>query len=238
MSTPHNAAQAGQIAPVVLMPGDPLRAAYIAQNFLENPVEFNHIRNMYGYTGEYKGKRISVMGSGMGMPSMGIYSYELYKFYDVQAIIRIGSAGGYTKDLHVFDLMLTKASWSTSTYAKSMSGDENNVQYPSPKLNALILKQAALHDIPLKEVILHSSDVFYAQKDTDQKDAIAYGCSAVEMESFALFANAKALGKQAACLATVSDSFVYDEIASAKERETCMNAMIELALESAAAFEE
>ena len=115
MPTPHNQAQTGEIAKVVLMPGDPLRAKYIAETFLENPVLFNTVRNMYGYTGTYKGKKLSVMGSGMGMPSIGIYSYELFRFYDVDYIIRIGSAGAYTDQLHLFDLVLADSAWSESS---------------------------------------------------------------------------------------------------------------------------
>ncbi|MGN1344047.1 MAG: purine nucleoside phosphorylase DeoD-type, partial [Traorella sp.] len=135
MTTAHNSAKPTEIAKTVLMPGDPLRAKYIAETFLENPVQFNSIRNMFGYTGTYKGKRVSVMGSGMGMPSIGIYSYELFKFYGVDNIIRVGSAGTYTTDLDLYDVVLGKDSWSDSTYAKVLNGFEGNVLYPSESLN-------------------------------------------------------------------------------------------------------
>lgn len=128
MSTPHNAAQNGEIAKTVLMPGDPLRAKYIAETYLENPTQFNTVRNMFGYTGTYKGKEVSVMGSGMGMPSIGIYSYELYKNYGVENIIRIGSAGAYTDKLNLFDVVLADSAWSESTYAYVQSGVEGDIQ--------------------------------------------------------------------------------------------------------------
>ena len=140
MSTPHNAANAGDIAKVVLMPGDPLRAKFIAETYLENPVQFNTVRNMFGYTGTYKGVRVSVMGSGMGMPSIGIYSYELFKFYGVEAIIRIGSAGAYTDKLDLFDLVLADGAWSESTFAKAQAAVDGDIQYPSEELNAAIRK--------------------------------------------------------------------------------------------------
>ena len=139
MSTPHNSAVKGEIAKTVLMPGDPLRAKFIAETFLEDVVQFNTVRNMFGYTGTYKGKKISVMGSGMGMPSIGIYSYELYSQYDVENIIRIGSAGAYVKELKLFDVVLANGAYSESTYAKTQNGYEKDVIYPSEKLNKKIL---------------------------------------------------------------------------------------------------
>ena len=135
MSTPHNKAKKGEIAKTVLMPGDPLRAKFIADNYLENVKMFNDVRNMYGYTGTYKGKEVSVMGSGMGMPSIGIYSYELYSQYDVENIIRIGSAGAYTTDLNLYDVVLAKNAYSESSFAKVQSGYESNITYPDDQLN-------------------------------------------------------------------------------------------------------
>lgn len=233
MTTPHNNAQKGDIARTVLMPGDPLRAKYIAEIFLEDVTCFNDVRNMLGYTGTYKGKKISVMGSGMGMPSIGIYSYELYKFYDVENIIRIGSCGGYTKKLHALDVVLADSCWSESTFALTQCNDEKMIQQPSLELNKKIIEKAKELDIDLKLTRLHSSDVFYHEDDSAQKDAISAGCDAVEMESFALFSNANVLGKKAACLCTVSDSFVYDENLSSKDRETSFDQMMKLALETA-----
>ena len=188
MSTPHNAAKSGEIAKTVLMPGDPLRAKFIAETYLENPVQFNTVRNMFGYTGTYKGHKVSVMGSGMGMPSIGIYSYELYKFYGVENIIRIGSAGAYTDKLNLFDIVLADSAWSESSFAKAQAGDENDTKH---------------------------------------------NCVCVEMESFALFHNAKVLGKNAACILTISDSLVTHEATTAEERQLSFNNMMEVALESA-----
>lgn len=233
MSTPHNSAKPGEIAKTVLMPGDPLRAKFIAENFLENPVQFNSVRNMLGYTGTYKGKKVSVMGSGMGMPSIGIYSYELYKFYDVENIIRIGSAGAYSPELDLFDTILAKDCWSETTFAKVQSGDESDIQTPSPELNQKIIDAAKKLDIPLTLGRIHSSDVFYHEDDSTDDFYKNHGCDVVEMESFALFHNAKVLGKHAACLITVSDSFVTHKETTAEERQTSFTSMMKIALEAA-----
>ena len=235
MSTAHNNANLGDIAKTVLMPGDPLRAKHIAETYLTDFVQFNAVRGMYGYTGDYKGKRISVMASGMGMPSMGIYSYELFKEYGVENIIRIGSAGAYTKDLHLFDLVLADSCWSESTFALAQAGIEGNIQYPSQDLNETIKQAAAKLEIPVLEKRIHSSDVFYHEANVpDHNDFYQeHGCVCVEMESYALFHNAKILGKNAACLLTISDSLVTDEHASAMERQTSFSQMMEVALEAA-----
>ena len=205
MSTAHNKASLEDVAKVVLMPGDPLRAKLIAENFLENPVLFNDVRGMLGYTGTYKGKRVSVMGSGMGMASMGIYSYELFKFYDVDAIIRVGSTGSYSERL------------------------------PMKSVNKLIESVSQEVSIPVVKTNTHSSDVFYYEGDLEQPEKMVEEQDAlcVEMESFALFHNAKVLNKKAACLLTVSDSLSTNEHLSADERQTSFNEMITLALESA-----
>ena len=235
MPTAHNNANLGDIAKTVLMPGDPLRAQHIAQTYLTDFVQFNSVRGMYGYTGDYKGKRISVMASGMGMPSMGIYSYELFKEYGVENIIRIGSAGAYTKELHLFDLVLAESCWSESTFALAQAGQEGNIQYPSQDLNETIKEAAAKLNIPVLEKRIHSSDVFYHEANVpDHNDFYQeHGCVCVEMESYALFHNAKILGKNAACLLTISDSLVTDEHASAMERQTSFSQMMEVALEAA-----
>lgn len=234
MATPHNQGEKGDIARTVLMPGDPLRAKYIAEHYLEDVHQFNTVRNMFGFTGTYKGKRISVMGSGMGMPSIGIYSYELYTMYDVENIIRVGSAGAYCDELDVLDLVLADSAWSESTFAKVQGGVEADVQYPTLALNQAISDTAAKLGFPLKQCRIHSSDVFYHEDNvadyrTFYKD---HHCKCVEMESFALFHNARILGKQAACLLTISDSFINHKALSAKERETSFDAMIRLALET------
>ncbi|MBB5183382.1 purine-nucleoside phosphorylase [Catenisphaera adipataccumulans] len=230
--TPHNQAQPGEIAPIVLMPGDPLRAKYIAEHYLDDAVCFNTVRNMFGYTGTYKGTRISVMGSGMGMPSIGIYSYELYTTYHVEAIIRIGSCGAYSPDLHTFDILAADSCWSPSTYAQAQSGDTRDIQYPDQNLLHTIEMTAQQLNIPLHIGRLHSSDVFYYEEGINN-GAAEHNCMAVEMESFALFHNADITHKKAACLCTVSDSFVYDEDTTPQQRETSFQDMMKLALEAA-----
>lgn len=234
MSTPHNQADQSQIAKTVLMPGDPLRAKFIADHFLENVVCFNTVRNMYGYTGTYQGKRISVMGSGMGMPSIGIYSYELFKFYDVDRIIRIGSAGAYSSDLKLFDVMLVKECWSESSYAKTLDGYSGHLIKSSAVLNRAIVRAAKKTAIPLVEGRVHSSDVFYRVKPLDREWILQKKqCLAVEMESFALFHNARVLGKQASCLLTISDSLVTHEVTTAEQREKAFTNMMKIALQLA-----
>ena len=208
MATPHNQANKGEIAKTVLMPGDPLRAKYLADTYLENVRQFNATRNMLGYTGTYKGKEVSIMGSGMGMPSIGIYSYELYHFYDVENIIRIGSCGGYTKDLHLRDIVIVQGA---CTKAVNLARE----------------KKVAFH---VGNVV--TSDIFYhATNQTDQW--VKMGCLAAEMESYALFCNAAYAGKKALTLLTVSDSLVLAEETTAEEREKTFTAMMEIALEIA-----
>lgn len=233
MSTPHNMANIGDIAKVVLMPGDPLRAKYIAETYLDDVVQFNNVRNMFGYTGTYKGKKVSVMGSGMGMPSIGIYSFELFSQYGVEAIIRIGSAGSYREDYEIYDVVLASGAYSESNYAKVLTGNEASITYPSAELNDLIKATAEELDLDLKEGVIHSSDIFYHIDEAYKKGIEDNDCVAVEMESFALFENAKALNKKAACLLTISDSLVTHEETTAEERQTSFNKMITIALESA-----
>lgn len=233
MPTPHNNAEKKDIAKSVLMPGDPLRAKFIAEHFLENPVLVNSVRGINGYTGTYNGKPVTVMASGMGMPSIGIYSYELYKEYDVENIIRIGSAGGYSPDLDLYDVVLATGAYSESSYAKTQCGNTDDVQTPSASLNEKIEKAAKELSIPLHEGIIHSSDVFYRESTEYLKDVTEnHHCLAVEMESFALFSNAKVLGKNAACLLTISDSFVSHKETTPEERETSFTQMMKLALET------
>ncbi len=235
MSTPHISAKKSEIAPVVLMPGDPLRAKTIADTYLDNVIQFNTVRNMFGYTGTYKGKAISVMGSGMGMASIGIYSYELFKMYEVDTIIRIGSCGAYTDELDLYDVILATESYSESTYASVQSGtDQPAVLTPSERLNASLETAADALNIPLKKGRIHSSDVFYRatenHHDTLYKE---HGVIAVEMESYALFHNANVLNKHAACLLTVSDSLVTHEATTPEERQNAFTQMMEVALSQA-----
>ena len=221
------------IAKTVLMPGDPLRAKYIADTFLTDVVQINQTRNMWGYTGYFGKKKVTVMGSGMGMASIGIYSYELFAFYGVENIIRIGSCGSYTEDLNVYDVVLVEKAWSESSYAKTMGVTNSKTITPSKSLNNRLIKSAAKLNIKIHPSTIHSSDVFYRLKSEQYKEIQAkYGVSAVEMESFALFANAKALNKKAACLLTVSDSLVKQEATSAKERQEAFTKMMEIALHS------
>lgn len=234
MATPHIGAERGQFAKTVLMPGDPLRAKFIAETFLENPELVTSVRNVLGYTGTYHGKPVSVMASGMGMPSIGIYSYELFKEYDVENIIRIGSAGGYSPDLHLYDIVLATGAYSESSFALTQNGKEDkHLLLPSFVLNEKLRATANRLGKTIHEGIIHSSDVFYRQSSDYLKDITeVQKCIAVEMESFALFHNANVLGKNAACLLTISDSFVHPEITTAEERERSFTGMMEIALES------
>ena len=228
MSTPHNKAEKGQIAKTVIMPGDPRRSKFITDTFLENPVLVNDVRGVQGY---YQGKPVTVMASGMGMPSIGIYSYELYKEYDVENIIRVGSAGSYIPELKIFDVVLATGAWSESSFAYTQSGDTDKIQAASEQLNEAIRKSAAEQGIKLYEGIIHSSDVFYRESSDYLKEVVDINhCCCVEMESFALFHNAKVLGKNAACLLTISDSFVAPEITTPEEREQKFTDMMKVAL--------
>ena len=235
MSTPHIAAEMGDFAKTVLMPGDPLRAQFIAETFLQDVRQVTGVRGMLGFTGTYEGRPISVMGSGMGMPSIGIYSYELFKFYGVENIIRIGSAGSYTDKARLFDVVLASGAVSESSYARTQSGFEGHITFPSRELNEKLRASAEKLGIRLIEGNIHSSDVFYRQP-SDAKPTYweklrdEQGCLCVEMESFALFANAQVLGKQAACLLTISDSFVSPEITTAEQRQKSFTDMMKVAL--------
>ena len=230
--TPHiGLKEHGVIADTVLMPGDPLRAKFIAETYLEDVVQFNTVRNMFGYTGTYKGKKISVMGSGMGMPSIGIYSYELFSFYNVEKIIRIGSCGAYTADLKLYDTILVTDAYSESTFAQAMGLCNDNVLKANEELNNELRAAAKELNKPLVEGRIHSSDVFYhLTSDYLKQVTDEFGCLAVEMESFALFANAQALNKKAACLLTVSDSLVTHEATTSEERQLAFTNMMEIAL--------
>ena len=232
MATPHNQAKVGEIAKNVLMPGDPLRAKFIAETFLTNVKLVNSVRNMLAFTGEYKGKEITVMASGMGMPSIGIYSYELYSQYGVENIIRVGSAGSYVEDLDIYDVVLAKSAWSESSFAKTQNGYDKDMTYPSEELNKKIEKAAEKLNIPLHLKTIHSSDVFYTEKSIYKEVSEKHGCACVEMESFALFHNAKVLGKNAACLLTISDSFTSKKVTTAEERQTAFVNMMKVALET------
>ena len=234
MSTPHISANKEEIAKVVLMPGDPLRAKYIAETFLENVTMFNSVRNMFGYTGYYKGRKISVMGSGMGMPSIGIYSYELYKFFDVETIIRIGSCGAYTEKLKLYDTILVTEAYSESSFAFAQGKVKSDTIKASTELNEKLETISKQINIPVVKGTIHSSDVFYREYPEEVLSlAKEKNLLGVEMESFALFHNANVLNKKAACLLTVSDSLVTHESTTAEERQTAFTNMMKIALELA-----
>ena len=235
--TPHNEAKLEDIASTVLMPGDPLRAKYIADNFLTDVKLINSVRNMYGYTGLYKGKKITVFASGMGMPSMGIYCYELYKFYNVQNIIRIGSCGAYSPDLNIFDTLLVDNSYTEGNFAYALEGANCHTIQADESLNNILENCSKELNIPIVKGNVLCSEVFdYYVKNIDDlisrfpKDLNIIGA---EMESFALFYTAKYLNRKAACLLTVVDSHYKNQAITAEEREKSLNNMIVLSLESA-----
>ena len=237
MSTPHNEANKGDFAETVLMPGDPLRAKYIAENFLENYKLVNQVRGMYAYTGTYKGKRISVMAHGMGMPSVGIYTYELYKFYDVKNIIRIGSCGGYKPELKLFDIVLSQNVFSEGNYALTLNNEDCHIVESNSDLNNIIENTAKEDGINLIKGNTVSTDCFDVYM-TDVNKFLEripkdFNPVSVEMEAFALFYNARILNKKASCVMSVVDSKYIKNIATAEERQTGLNNMIKLALDSA-----
>lgn len=231
--TPHIAAAAGDFAETVLMPGDPLRSKFIAERFLENAKLVNNVRGVNGYTGYYQGKRVSVMASGMGQPAIGIYSYELFNFYGVEAIIRVGSCGSFSRDLHARDLILAQGACTNGNYA---------MQYKLPGTFCPIadfgLLRRAVDACEKKGVRygvgnIFSSDTFYDDADSGMEWA-KMGVLGVEMESAALYCNAARAGKKALCICTVSDSFVYpEENTTSAEREQSFTDMMEIALEIA-----
>lgn len=228
--TPHNEAREGEIAPFVLMPGDPLRAEKLADNYLSDVKRFNTVRNMFGYTGTYKGERISVMGSGMGIPSIGIYSYELYHFYNVETIVRIGTAGALSPDVDVRDIVLGEGACTDSNYAQ---------QFRAPGTLApiadfgLLRKAADVADClgyPVRVGNVVSSDVFYNDNETVNDRWARMGVLAVEMESAALYLNAMRARKKALTILTISDKPATGESLSAQERQESLTRMMEIAL--------
>lgn len=235
--TPHINAQKEDIAKIVLCPGDPLRAKYIAENFLENVRLVNSVRNMLAYTGTYKGMEITVFASGMGMPSIGIYCYELYKFYDVDAIIRIGSCGAYDESLNLFDTILVEKSYTEGNFANALNNVDCHIIDADERLNSIIKETASAKNIKYipANVLCNECFVEYIE-DVDillNRLPKEYNVTAAEMESFALFYTAKYLNKKAACLLTVVDSHFKKQEISIEDREKSLNDMITVALESA-----
>lgn len=229
----HIKANKGDIAKIVLQPGDPLRAKYIADHFLTDVKLVSNTRNIYYFTGFYKGKEISVGASGMGVPSIGIYSYELFTEFEVDTIIRIGTCGAYTTDLKLFDLLNVEYAASESTYAKFAWEIEDEIIENQGNTFGLINETSKDLSLPIKPTHIHTSDIFYRKNLGIPEIAQKYNCSAVEMEAFALFANAKYLEKNAATILTVSDVIPTGDFISADEREKALKPMMELALETA-----
>lgn len=235
IETPHIHCKKEDVANTVLMPGDPLRAKFIAETYLEDYYLINDIRGMLGYTGTYKGKRITVFASGMGMPSMGIYCYELYKYFNVENIIRIGSCGSNKKDIKVLDVVLSSASYNEGKFAYTFNSQDIHEVSASKLLNQIIEDTAKILSMNLKIGKTACCEVFdpYMLSVTEYLKRIPEDIVASEMEAFALFYIAKQLGKEATCLLTVSDSKFEQRVITSEERQTSLTNMIELALESA-----
>ena len=226
--TPHIGAQYGEIAPTVIMAGDPLRAKFMAENFLDSPVQFNNVRGMLGYTGTHQGRRVSVMGHGMGGPSIGIYTYELFNFYGVDTIIRVGSAGTIQQDLKIGDLVIALGACTNSSYGE---------QYELPGTFAPIadfsLVRQAVEACERLGYRYHvgnvlSSDTFYTENAHNDK-WISMGVLAIEMEASALYMNAARAGKRALTICTVSDNPITGEATTAEERQTTFTKMMDVA---------
>ncbi len=232
MSTPHNSAAFGDIAKTVLMPGDPLRAKFIAENFLTDAMLFNNVRGVQGYTGYYKGKRVSVMASGMGMPSIGIYSYELFTEYGVENIIRVGSAGALQKDIKLYDIVLAQGACTNSNFAHQYALTGTFAPIASYSLLKAAADGAERADIPYHVGNILSSDTFYSDS-VNSLEWAKMGVLCVEMEAAALYMTAARLNKNALAILTISDSLVSGEQTTSDERERSFTQMIELALEMA-----
>lgn len=233
MGTPHNKAEAGDIAKVVLMPGDPLRAKYIAETYLTEVKCFNSVRNMLGFTGKYKGKELSVMGGGMGIPSISIYSYELYKFYDVDTIIRIGSAGALQEDIALKDIVMAQGACTDSRFAYQYELPGTFAPIADFSLLEKAVAEARALEIPFKVGNVVSSDIFYnAYLDVAKKWA-DMGALCLEMEAAALYMNAAKLKKKALAILSISDHIIKGTELSAEERQTGFSNMMEIALRMA-----
>ena len=241
--TAHNSAKAGDFAKTVLMPGDPLRAKYIAETYLENPRQVTAVRNMFGYTGTYKGKEISVMGGGMGMPSIGIYSYELFNFYDVDQIIRIGSAGALQDHMKLMDVVIGMGACTDSNFAAQFHLPGTFAPIASWELLKEAVNAAEANGARYHVGNLNSSDVFYGDHEGVPAglDSVyglqKMGVLALEMEAAALYMNAARYGKRALAICTISDSLVTGEETTSQERQTAFTTMMKVALDVAVAME-
>ena len=234
MSTPHNRAENGDFAKTVLMPGDPLRAKFIAETFLEDPRLVTDVRGMYGYTGTYQGRPISVMGSGMGMPSIGIYSYELYTQYGVENIIRIGSAGALQDDIKVMDIVAAQGACTNSNYINQFNCPGTFAPIADYTLLSKAVEAAHEHGVDIKVGNIVSNDTFYAAEGTNNSDGWRrMGALAVEMEAAGLYANAAYAHKRALCICTISDHIYRAEALSSEQRQISFTQMMEIALDTA-----
>ncbi len=229
--TPHIGAREGEIAEKVIMAGDPLRAKFMAENFLENPVQYNSVRGMLGYTGEYKGKRVSVQGHGMGIPSIGIYTYELFNFYGVKSIIRTGSAGAYHPDLQLGDVVVGIGACTDSNYGAQYGLPGTFSPTADFALARAAVEKAEQMGVRYKVGNILSSDVFYGDSADGWKAWQKMGVLAVEMEAAALYMNAARSGNKALCICTISDSLVTGEACSAEQRQTSFTNMMEIAFD-------
>lgn len=229
--TPHIGAREGEIAEKVIMAGDPLRAKFMAENFLENPVQYNNVRGMLGYTGEYKGKRVSVQGHGMGIPSIGIYTYELFNFYGVKSIIRTGSAGAYHPDLQLGDVVVGIGACTDSNYGAQYGLPGTFSPTADFALARAAVEKAEQMGVRYKVGNILSSDVFYGDSAEGWKAWQKMGVLAVEMEAAALYMNAARSGNKALCICTISDSLVTGEACSAEQRQTSFTNMMEIAFD-------
>ena len=232
--TPHNEAQLGQIAKTVLMPGDPLRAKFIAENFLTDPVLVNNVRGVQGYTGTWKGVPVTVMASGMGIPSIGIYSWELYSVYGVENIIRVGSAGALNDDLQLMDIVIAQAACTNSNYPQGFGCPGTFAPIADYELMSTAIECTKEHGARFKVGNIVSSDSFYAAEGCSGNDMWKrMGVLAVEMEAAGLYTNAAYLGKKALCICTISDHIYRDEALDAEKRQTSFTQMMEIALDTA-----
>ena len=236
--TPHNSARPGDFAKTVLMPGDPLRSKFIAETFLTDPKLVNNVRGVQGYTGKWKDVPVSVMASGMGMPAIGIYSWELYSSYNVENIIRVGSAGALQDNVNVMDIVIAQGACTNSNYAEHFNFPGTFAPIADPKLLRCAMDTAEERGAAWHVGNIYSSDNFYHPKSYDGTLAVRrMGVLAVEMEAAALYANAAYLGKRALCICTISDHLFKEEELSPEERQTGFNEMIEIALDTAVKME-
>lgn len=233
MPTPHIEAQLGEIAETILLPGDPLRAKYIAENFLTDCVQFNKVRNMFGYTGNYEGKKVSVMGTGMGMPSMGIYAYELIKFYGVKRLIRVGSAGSIQPHIKLKDIVIAQGASTNSSFSHQFKLDGQIAALSDYHLLSSAVNSAQKHELPFHIGNLLTTDNFYNFGREDWQPWANMGVSCLEMEGYALLLTAMSLKASALVMCTISDSLITEEAMTSQERLESFHEMITLALDIA-----